>query len=147
MCWQWVSSAQPRLLGILHRAQWIPPHERARAVSLTTSGMYLGSAAAMLVLPSCADMWGAPSLLKIVGGLGFAWLALWLVVGRDIPHRCARRNSTKSTSLRAWHPAACRQCMMMPTSVAGGWGVASPGPAVQLSMRPTSSRQLMCSEM
>lgn len=49
--------------------------------------MYLGSAAAMLVLPGCAELWGAPSLLKIVGGLGFAWLALWLVVGREIPHR------------------------------------------------------------
>ena len=67
--------------------QWIPPHERARAVSLTTSGMYLGSAAAMLILPSVADWLGPASLLQVVGGLGFAWLALWLLVGREIPHR------------------------------------------------------------
>ena len=31
--------------------QWVAPKERAKAVSLTTSGMYLGSAAAMAVLP------------------------------------------------------------------------------------------------
>ncbi len=128
-------------------AQWIPPHERARAVSLTTSGaqqrsaahfgmravhvdtmitqravgtaeavqlrmpgpmarshcslracplahgegagMYLGSALAMLVLPAVAARFGAASILKVVGGQGLAWLAMWMVVGREIPHRCA----------------------------------------------------------
>lgn len=49
--------------------------------------MYLGSAAAMLVLPSVGDTFGAPSLLKVVAGLGFAWLGLWLLVGKEIPHR------------------------------------------------------------
>ena len=51
--------------------------------------MYLGSAAAMLVLPSVAALLGAPALLKVVGALGLSWLALWLVLGREIPHRCA----------------------------------------------------------
>lgn len=68
-------------------SQWIPPHERAKAVSLTTSGMYLGSAAAMLVLPAAAAAFGPGALLVLVGGLGFAWLLLWLLVGREIPHR------------------------------------------------------------
>jgi ACS family sodium-dependent inorganic phosphate cotransporter len=27
------------------------------------------------------------ALWQVVGGLGLAWLVLWLVVGRDIPHR------------------------------------------------------------
>lgn len=71
--------------------QWIPPHERARAVSLATSGMYLGSAGAMLALPSFAAVWGAAALLRLVAGLGFAWLALWSVVGRDVPYRCGCR--------------------------------------------------------
>ncbi len=84
-----VGVAQGFLIPAVHTvlSQWIPPHERARAVSLTTSGMYLGSAAAMLVLPNLAAAFGAASLLKIVGGLGLAWLAMWMVVGRDIPHR------------------------------------------------------------
>jgi hypothetical protein len=70
-------------------AQWVPPHERARAVSLATSGMYLGSAGAMAVLPGLADAWGAGALLRGVAALGFAWLAMWAVVGRDVPYRWA----------------------------------------------------------
>ena len=81
----------------LHRVlQWIPPHERAKAVSLSTSGMYLGSAGAMLVLPSVAAWRGAPSLLRLVGCLGLLWLLLWSLVGREVPHRC-----------RHWLPGAC----------------------------------------
>ena len=81
----------------LHSAlQWIPPHERAKAVSLSTSGMYLGSAGAMLVLPSVAAWRGAPSLLRLVGCLGLLWLLLWSLMGRDVPHRC-----------RQWLPGAC----------------------------------------
>ena len=69
--------------------QWMPPHERARAVSLTTSGMYLGSAGAMLILPTFAKWFGSASLLKGVGALGLSWLLLWWSVGREIPHRSA----------------------------------------------------------
>jgi len=84
-----VGVAQGFLIPSIHTvlSQWIPPHERARAVSLTTSGMYLGSAAAMWVLPTVSRFFGAPSLLKVDGGLGLAWLLLWLLVGREIPHR------------------------------------------------------------
>eukprot|EP00775_Hariotina_reticulata_P010445 gene10445-10603_t len=84
-----VGLAQGGLIPSVHTvlSQWIPPHERARAVSLTTSGMYLGSAAAMLVLPSVAAAFGPASLLRLVGCLGLAWLAMWLVVGMEIPHR------------------------------------------------------------
>jgi len=45
--------------------QWIAPHQRAKAVSLTTSGMYLGSAAAMLILPSVAAVAGPAALAYI----------------------------------------------------------------------------------
>lgn len=68
----------------------MPPHERARAVSLTTSGMYLGSAAAMLALPSVAAARGPGALLLLNGALGFVWLSAWIVVGREIPHRSAQ---------------------------------------------------------
>ncbi|KAK9804281.1 hypothetical protein WJX72_004509 [[Myrmecia] bisecta] len=86
-----VGVAQGVLIPSVHTvlSQWIPPHERARAVSLTTSGMYLGSAAAMQVLPSIAAAAGPAALLKAVGALGMLWLGLWLVVGRDVPHRAS----------------------------------------------------------
>ncbi|KAK9840734.1 hypothetical protein WJX81_001117 [Elliptochloris bilobata] len=84
-----VGVAQGLLIPSIHTvlSQWVPPHERARAVSLATSGMYLGSAGAMLALPGLAAAWGAAALLRGAAGLGFAWLALWTVVGRDVPYR------------------------------------------------------------
>eukprot|EP00891_Asterochloris_glomerata_P006525 jgi/Astpho2/6525/fgenesh1_pm.00099_%23_3_t len=84
-----VGVAQGFLIPSVHTvlSQWIPPHERAKAVSLSTSGMYLGSAGAMLVLPSVAAWRGAPSLLRLVGCLGLLWLLLWSLVGREVPHR------------------------------------------------------------
>jgi MFS transporter, ACS family, solute carrier family 17 (sodium-dependent inorganic phosphate cotransporter), other len=67
-------------------AQCIPPNERARAVSLTTSGMYLGSAAAMLVLPSLAAAMGPAYLLRANGCLGLAWLLLWSWANQMLPN-------------------------------------------------------------
>lgn len=159
--------------------QWIPPHERARCVSLTTSGMcgglfrassaqefvcfsqvqrslehatsfdaaqesidtmhftgikeeretshafhslsffatgmYLGSAAAMLVLPSVAAHFGASSLLKVVGCLGLSWLAMWLAVGKEVSHRCVRA----CTSVRAC-VCACPCVILFPCEVVCG---------------------------
>lgn len=57
--------------------QVIPPAERAKAVSLTTSGMYLGSAAAMLALPRVAQSAGPASIFRLVGLLALLWLCLW----------------------------------------------------------------------
>jgi hypothetical protein len=56
-------------------------------IALPPAGMYLGSAAAMLVLPSVSALFGAASLLRLVGLLGLAWLAMWAAVGRDAPGR------------------------------------------------------------
>ncbi len=70
-------------------AGWIPPSERARAVSLTTSGLYLGSAIAMLLLPSVAASLGPAALLRLVGALGLAWLALWRFTLRHVRRRQA----------------------------------------------------------
>lgn len=70
-------------------AGWIPPAERARAVSLTTSGLYLGSAVAMLLLPSVAASFGPAALVRLVGCLGLAWLALWRLTLRSVQRRLA----------------------------------------------------------
>lgn len=74
-----VGVAQGFLIPAVHTvlSHWIPPPERARAVSLTTSGMYLGSAAAMQVLPGIAARFGPSALLKLVGMLGMLWTFLW----------------------------------------------------------------------
>ena len=69
-------------------SQWVLPHERAKATSLCTSGMYLGSAAAIQFLPGVAHRFGDPSaIFRVDAALGAAWLALWLWFGEDVPHR------------------------------------------------------------
>ena len=68
---------------------------------MATSGMYLGSAAAMLVLPEVVARADPGALLKLVGALGFAWLLLWAAVGREVPHRYPRLISQDPGTLRA----------------------------------------------
>ena len=69
--------------------QVIPPAERAKAVSLTTSGMYLGSAAAMLALPRVAQSAGPASIFRLVGLLALLWLLLWQFLAPGPTARCS----------------------------------------------------------
>ena len=69
-------------------SQWVLPHERAKATSLCTSGMYLGSAAAIQFLPGLARRFEDPSaIFRIDAVLGLTWLALWCWLGEDVKHR------------------------------------------------------------
>lgn len=98
-----VGVAQGFLIPSVHTVLsiWIPANERARAVSLTTSGMYLGSALAMEVLPILARHTGPPFLLRFVGMVGLVWLAAWRVTNRRLT---AVTNSTKLPVLSAAVP-------------------------------------------
>ena len=96
-------------------SQWIPPTERARAVSLTTSGMYLGSAGAMLWLPGVAARAGARALLRLVGCMGLAWLLAWRLTNARLAKRCAdtasacvgtRQAQGSWLLVRRWHHGA-----------------------------------------
>ncbi|KAF5931043.1 hypothetical protein HYC85_031916 [Camellia sinensis] len=70
-----VGVAQGFIFPSIHNvlAQWIPPHERSRSVSCTTSGMYLGAALGMLVLPILVEFWGAQSVFHVESALGTMW--------------------------------------------------------------------------
>jgi MFS transporter, ACS family, solute carrier family 17 (sodium-dependent inorganic phosphate cotransporter), other len=71
-------------------SEWLLPHERATFVSLCTSGMYLGSAMAIQFLPSLIRAFNDPTIVfRAVGGLGFAWLVLWMAFGEEVKHRAA----------------------------------------------------------
>ncbi|KAK9090996.1 hypothetical protein Sjap_024173 [Stephania japonica] len=67
-------------------AQWVPPHEQSRSVSLTMSGMYLGAAAGMLFLPSLVKFQGPRLVFLSEAALGSIWSMLWLRFGDDPPH-------------------------------------------------------------
>jgi MFS family permease len=66
-------------------AQWVPPHQRSRAVSLATSGMYLGAAAGMLSVPPLLRIWGSGSVYRFLALLGICWALAWLCFSADPP--------------------------------------------------------------
>ena len=92
---------------------WIPPHERSRAVSLFTSGMYFGSAFGMLTLPALIAARGPGAVPLAVGATGFMWLGLWSRFatrrpgGNAAPARCVGcADCFRRTRRRADAPAA-----------------------------------------
>ncbi|KAK5837077.1 probable anion transporter 5 [Gossypium arboreum] len=82
-----VGVAQGFIFPSIHTvlAQWVPPHERSRSVSLTTSGMYLGAAMGMLVLPSLVKFRGPQSVFIAEAALGVIWSFFWFKYATDPP--------------------------------------------------------------
>lgn len=82
-----VGVAQGFIFPSIHTvlAQWVPPHERSRSVSLTTSGMYLGAATGMLLLPSLVKYRGPQSVFLAEAALGAMWSLLWFKYASDPP--------------------------------------------------------------
>lgn len=80
-----VGVAQGFIFPSIHTvlAQWVPPHERSRSVSLTTSGMYLGAALGMLILPSLVKFKGPQSVFLAEACLGGVWSLLWFKFASD----------------------------------------------------------------
>jgi MFS transporter, ACS family, solute carrier family 17 (sodium-dependent inorganic phosphate cotransporter), other len=74
-----VGVAQGFIFPAIHTvlAQWVPPQERSRSVSLTTSGMYLGAACGMLFFPSLVKNTGTQAVFFVEAVLGAAWSVLW----------------------------------------------------------------------
>ncbi|XP_020236416.1 probable anion transporter 5 [Cajanus cajan] len=80
-----VGVAQGFIFPSIHTvlAQWVPPHERSRSVSLTTSGMYLGAALGMLLLPTLVKFKGPQSVFLAEAALGSSWSLLWFKYATD----------------------------------------------------------------
>uniref|UniRef100_A0A0A9BRS6 Major facilitator superfamily (MFS) profile domain-containing protein n=1 Tax=Arundo donax TaxID=35708 RepID=A0A0A9BRS6_ARUDO len=82
-----VGVAQGFIFPAIHTvlAQWVPPQERSRSVSLTASGMYLGAACGMLFFPSLVKHMGPQSVFLVEAVLGVAWSVIWLKFSSDPP--------------------------------------------------------------
>ncbi|XP_057799996.1 probable anion transporter 5 [Salvia miltiorrhiza] len=82
-----VGVAQGFIFPAIHTvlAQWVPPPERSRSVSLTTSGMYLGAALGTLVLPGLVKSRGPQSVFVTEAALGLIWSLLWFAYATDPP--------------------------------------------------------------
>jgi MFS transporter, ACS family, hexuronate transporter len=63
-------------------AEWFPKKERALATGIFNAGTNVGAILTPLVVPWIALHWGWRWAFVMTGGIGFAWLLLWLVVYR-----------------------------------------------------------------
>lgn len=63
-------------------AEWFPVKERAFGMAIFNSGAALGAMFAPPLIVWMQARYGWPQTFLITGALGFAWLALWLVVFR-----------------------------------------------------------------
>ncbi|MFK4446835.1 MFS family permease [Caballeronia udeis] len=59
--------------------QWIPANERGVVTSIFNSGSYAGPAVCSVILGALIALWGWRVSFVIAGGIGFVWLAAWLV--------------------------------------------------------------------
>ncbi|GLJ15727.1 hypothetical protein SUGI_0258830 [Cryptomeria japonica] len=82
-----VGVAQGFIFPSIHTvlAQWVPPHERSRSVSLTTSGMYFGATAGMLVLPGIVHLRGPRAVFFVEAAMGGIWALVWFLCSTDPP--------------------------------------------------------------
>jgi MFS transporter, ACS family, aldohexuronate transporter len=72
-------------------AEWFPRKERALATGIFNAGANIGAILTPLLVPWITVHWGWRAAFFTVGGMGIAWLALWLAVYRapeNHPH-CA----------------------------------------------------------
>jgi MFS transporter, ACS family, aldohexuronate transporter len=63
-------------------AEWFPKKERALATGIFNAGSNIGAIITPLVVPWITLHWGWRSAFVITGGVGFVWLAFWLVLYR-----------------------------------------------------------------
>ena len=63
-------------------AEWFPKKERALATGIFNGGTNIGAALAPLIISFVFIRWGWRSAFFVIGGLGFVWLVLWLLIYR-----------------------------------------------------------------
>lgn len=61
-------------------AEYFPKKERSFATGIFNSGSNVGAILAPLTVPWIAGHWGWEAAFFIIGGIGFIWLAFWLVM-------------------------------------------------------------------
>ena len=97
-----VGASQGVFIPAVHSvlSQQVPPVERARSVSLATSGMYFGSAVAILVLPTIGKILGPFAVFRTSGIAGLTWVVLWMWLAKDMVENVYSRRlpETKASS-------------------------------------------------
>jgi ACS family hexuronate transporter-like MFS transporter len=81
-------------------AEWFPKSERALATGIFNAGSALGALLSPLIVPFIAAAWGWPMAFYMAGGLGFIWIAAWLLYYRE-PERHPRLSSRELQFIRS----------------------------------------------
>ncbi len=63
--------------------EWAPASERGRVVATYNSGAYAGPALGSIVAAALVTAYGWRTAFVVLGGVGFVWLAAWLIWFRD----------------------------------------------------------------
>jgi ACS family sodium-dependent inorganic phosphate cotransporter len=66
-------------------SRWVPAAERARAVSIFSSGIPVGTVVALSVTGWVIARYGWPAVFYIFGTIGFLWAIVWFVSVHDSP--------------------------------------------------------------
>jgi MFS family permease len=63
--------------------EWAPADERGRVVATYNSGAYAGPALGSILAAALVTAYGWRTAFVVLGGIGFVWLAAWLIWFRD----------------------------------------------------------------
>jgi ACS family hexuronate transporter-like MFS transporter len=63
-------------------AAWFPARERSLAMGIVNAAPNIGAITVPLLVPALALAVGWRAAFMVTGGLGFVWLALWLILGK-----------------------------------------------------------------
>lgn len=86
-------------------AEWFPKKERALATGIFNAGTNIGAIVTPLVVPWIVVHWGWRGAFLSIGALGFAWLAVWLLIYRR-PEAHPRVSKAELEYISSDRPAA-----------------------------------------
>jgi MFS transporter, ACS family, solute carrier family 17 (sodium-dependent inorganic phosphate cotransporter), other len=89
-------------------ARWAPARERARALALNYTGIFLGTIAALLGSPPLILAYGWPAVFYVSGALGALWLAAWVFKGGNGPEDARGISAAEISLIASDRPALSR---------------------------------------
>lgn len=89
-------------------ARWAPARERARALTLSYSGIFVGTIAALLYSPPLLLRYGWPAVFYVSGALGVLWLTAWAAKGGNGPEDARGIDAAELNLILADRPTLAR---------------------------------------
>ncbi len=97
-------------------AEWFPRQERALATGIFNAGTNLGAAITPFIVAVVVARWGWRSAFFVIGGLGYVWLAFWLLIYRkpEQHRRCSEAELRYIRSDPSGPPSKVRWLSLIP---------------------------------